>query len=52
MIIDYAGGHASDLVQAGEVPDDSRAYHLDPARVKSLVGMDISEDIQLSLIHI
>ena len=51
MIMDYAGGHASDLVQAGEVPDDSRAYHLDPARVKSLVGMDISEDMQRATLN-
>ena len=51
MIMDYAGGHASDLVQAGEVPNDSRAYHLDPARVKSLVGMDISEDMQRATLN-
>ncbi|WP_292285184.1 phenylalanine--tRNA ligase subunit beta [Marivita sp.] len=43
MIVDHAGGEASELIQAGAVPDASRAYKLDPARVISLVGMDIPE---------
>ncbi len=43
MILDLCGGEASDVVIAGEVPDTSRAYKLDPARVQSLVGMDIPE---------
>ncbi|MCI5110431.1 MAG: phenylalanine--tRNA ligase subunit beta [Marivita sp.] len=43
MIVDHAGGEASDLIQAGAVPDTSRAYKLDPARVISLVGMEIPE---------
>ena len=46
MIVDYAGGEASSLVQAGKVPDDSRAYTLDTSRVQSLVGMDISDSVQ------
>ena len=43
MIIDLCGGEASEMVIAGQVPDHSRAYKLNAARVQSLVGMDIPE---------
>ncbi|HQU68456.1 MAG TPA: phenylalanine--tRNA ligase subunit beta [Albidovulum sp.] len=43
MILDLCGGEASEVVLDGAVPDVSRAYRLDPARVVSLVGMDIPE---------
>ncbi|SFS95322.1 phenylalanyl-tRNA synthetase beta subunit [Sulfitobacter marinus] len=43
MILDIAGGEASEMVVAGKIPDFSRAYKLDAARVQSLVGMTISE---------
>lgn len=43
MILDLCGGEASDVALDGAVPDVSRAYRLDPARVISLVGMDIPE---------
>ncbi|CUH78256.1 phenylalanine--tRNA ligase subunit beta [Tropicibacter naphthalenivorans] len=43
MILDLCGGEASDVVVAGQVPDTSRAYKLNPARVISLVGMEIPE---------
>ena len=46
MIIDLCGGEPSNLVTAGEVPDVARSYTLDPARVQSLVGMDIPESEQ------
>lgn len=46
MILDLCGGEASDIVVAGQVPDTARAYKLDPARVISLVGMDIPESEQ------
>ncbi|HBS48664.1 MAG TPA: phenylalanine--tRNA ligase subunit beta [Rhodobacteraceae bacterium] len=46
MIVDHAGGEASEMVVAGDVPDTARAYRLDPARVVSLVGMDIPESEQ------
>ena len=46
MIMDLCGGEASDLVIAGEMPDHSRAYKLDVARVQSLVGMSIPEEEQ------
>ena len=43
MILDLCGGEASDLAVDGAAPDTSRAYKLNPARVISLVGMDIPE---------
>jgi len=43
MILDIAGGEPSQVVVAGGVPDTSRAYKLDAARVQSLVGMEIPE---------
>ena len=46
MILDLCGGEPSEVVVAGEVPDVSRAYRLDPARVQSLVGMEIPESDQ------
>ncbi|SFJ11780.1 phenylalanine--tRNA ligase subunit beta [Jannaschia pohangensis] len=46
MILDHAGGEVSHMVVAGQVPDVSRAYRLDTARVESLVGMSIPADTQ------
>nr|WP_249219052.1 phenylalanine--tRNA ligase subunit beta [Loktanella sp. SALINAS62] len=46
MIMDHAGGQASDMVTAGAVPDVARSYTLDTDRVVSLVGMDIPADTQ------
>ncbi len=43
MILDLCGGEASDIAQDGAAIDTSRAYKLTPARVISLVGMDIPE---------
>jgi len=43
MILELCGGEASDLAVDGAAPDTSRAYKLNPARVISLVGMDIPE---------
>ena len=43
MILDLCGGVASDLAVDGATPDTKRTYKLDPARVVSLVGMEISE---------
>jgi phenylalanyl-tRNA synthetase beta chain len=46
MILDHAGGEASDVVVAGALPDTSRAYKLDTDRVQSLVGMTIPAETQ------
>ncbi|MEM1130163.1 MAG: phenylalanine--tRNA ligase subunit beta [Pseudomonadota bacterium] len=42
MILDTAGGEASEVVMAGAIPDTQRAYSLDTDQVRSLVGMEIS----------
>ena len=46
MILDICGGEASEVVVAGALPHVARAFRLDPARVISLVGMDIPESTQ------
>jgi len=46
MILDLCGGTPSHIVQDGSAPDTTRAYRLDPARVVSLVGMDIAASDQ------
>ena len=43
MVLDLCGGEASDIAQDGAPIDTKRLYRLDPARVVSLVGMDIPE---------
>ncbi|KPQ06760.1 MAG: phenylalanyl-tRNA synthetase beta subunit PheT [Rhodobacteraceae bacterium HLUCCA12] len=46
MILDLCGGEAGAVVSDGAVPDTTRAYRFDPARVGKLVGMDIPESEQ------
>ncbi len=46
MILDLCGGEASEVVEAGAVPDTTRAYRLDTDRCSSLVGMDIPAKTQ------
>ncbi|MDP2064007.1 MAG: phenylalanine--tRNA ligase subunit beta [Phaeovulum sp.] len=46
MVLELCGGEASDIAMDGAVPDTRRAYKLDPARVQSLVGMEIPEATQ------
>ncbi|MGD9864507.1 MAG: phenylalanine--tRNA ligase subunit beta [Pseudodonghicola sp.] len=46
MILDLCGGEASEIVVAGAIPDHARTYRLEPARVQSLVGMEIPESEQ------
>ncbi len=43
MILELCGGEPSGAVMDGAVPATDRAYRLDPKRVVSLVGMEISE---------
>jgi phenylalanyl-tRNA synthetase beta chain len=50
MIVDTVGGEASNLVAAGAVPAWQRAFRLNPARVRSLVGMEISESEQRQIL--
>jgi len=51
MIIDLCGGEPSNVVTAGEVPNTSRSYYLNPERVQSLVGMDIPADEQIGILE-
>ena len=46
MILELCGGEASEVVEAGAVPDVTRAYRLDTDRCSSLVGMDIPAETQ------
>ncbi|HMS95610.1 MAG TPA: phenylalanine--tRNA ligase subunit beta, partial [Tabrizicola sp.] len=48
MILDLCGGEAGTVVQDGAPIDTTRTYKLNPARVISLVGMDIPEATQRS----
>jgi phenylalanyl-tRNA synthetase beta chain len=41
LILELCGGEASEVTHAGAIPDTARSYPLDPARVVSLVGMEI-----------
>ena len=43
MILDLCGGEASEVAVAGAVPDTGRAYRFDPARMRTLVGLDVAE---------
>lgn len=43
LILELCGGEASEVVVAGVVPDQDRAYRLDAAHVSRLVGMDLPE---------
>lgn len=46
MILDLCGGEASELAVDGAAIDTTRTYKLNPARLISLVGMDIPESEQ------
>ncbi len=43
MVLELCGGEASEVVTAGAVPDTTRSYRIEPARISSLVGMEIPE---------
>ncbi|WP_112311329.1 phenylalanine--tRNA ligase subunit beta [Pseudogemmobacter bohemicus] len=47
MVLDLCGGEASHVVTDGAAIDTTRAYLLDPARLISLVGMEIPEPEQI-----
>ncbi|MEM6906813.1 MAG: phenylalanine--tRNA ligase subunit beta, partial [Pseudomonadota bacterium] len=50
LILELCGGQPSHLVQDGEVPKTARCYDLDPARVESLVGMEIPRAEQVRIL--
>ena len=51
LITEMCGGEASERVMAGHIPDTSRSYVHDPSRVRSLTGMDVSEDDQTAILE-
>jgi phenylalanyl-tRNA synthetase beta chain len=51
MILDLCGGEASHVVLDGAAPDTARSYELKPARVVSLVGMEIAEAEQRAILE-
>lgn len=44
LILELCGGEASEIVVAGEAPTAPEGFAFDPAFVKRLTGMDLSED--------
>ncbi|MCB1354437.1 MAG: phenylalanine--tRNA ligase subunit beta [Rhodobacteraceae bacterium] len=51
MILDLCGGQAAEVTVAGAAPDTARSYRLDPARVVSLVGMEIPRAEQVRILR-
>jgi phenylalanyl-tRNA synthetase beta chain len=51
LILEHAGGEASAMSVAGAEPDTARAYRFDPARLRSLVGMDLAEPEQRRILE-
>ncbi|MCY4303798.1 MAG: phenylalanine--tRNA ligase subunit beta [Aestuariivita sp.] len=50
MILKICGGKVSKTVIAGAVPEYARSFKFDAERVKSIVGMDISESKQRQIL--
>jgi phenylalanyl-tRNA synthetase beta chain len=50
LVMDICGGEASEVVQAGNVPDWKKDIEFDPAYTKKLSGMDVPEDKQKEIL--
>lgn len=50
LILDICGGEPSEIEIAGQAPKVERSFVLDPARVVSLVGMEIAEAEQVRIL--
>lgn len=51
MVIDLCGGEASEIVQAGNVPNWKYEIDFDPAYTKKLSGMDVPADKQIKILE-
>lgn len=51
MILDLCGGTPSAMAADGAALDSARAYRFDPARLQSLVGMDVAEPQQRAILE-
>jgi len=50
LVLDICGGEASEVVQAGSVPEWKKEIEFDPAYTKKLSGMDVPEDKQIEIL--
>ena len=50
LILDLCGGEASDIVQAGTVPDCTKTISYDPAIIQTLIGMEVDENRQQDIL--
>lgn len=46
LILEICGGEASEIVQAGQVPEWKRNIDYDPAYLKQHIGVDVKADVQ------
>ena len=44
MVLDICGGEVSEIVQSGEIPEPPKIIEFNLSLIKSLTGLDISED--------
>ena len=51
MILDLCGGEASEVVEAGAVPDSSRSIELRPSRIADLCGVELSRERQADILR-
>lgn len=51
LILQYCGGEASEIVEAGAEPDWHREIEFDFNQVKRLVGMDIAQDKMVEILQ-
>lgn len=51
LVIDICGGEASEIIQAGSVPDWKKEIEFDPAYTQKLSGMDVPADKQITILQ-
>lgn len=51
LIIEFCGGEASEIVQAGKMPEWTREVSYDPAYVEQLIGLPIDETRQFEILN-
>lgn len=50
LILEICGGEASDVVEAGAMPDWQKTVDYDPSIVKNLIGMDVAPAVQKQIL--
>jgi phenylalanyl-tRNA synthetase beta chain len=51
LILELCGGEASEIVQAGKAPDDTRQFSYNPAYFEQLIGFDVSAKRQKEILE-